>query len=157
MTTERHNDFAFQTGTWRVAHRKLRARLAGCQDWFEFGGTCKAWEILGGIGNIEDNWLDDPSGPYAAAAVRKFDPQSGRWSIWWIDPREADLDPPVHGQFDNGVGTFLGKAVFEGRPIDVRFIWSGISGDSAHWEQAFSEDGGASWETNWTMKFDRVA
>lgn len=153
----RHNDFAFQAGTWRVAHRELRERLAGCDEWFEFPGTCSVWEILGGIGNIEDNWLDDPNGAYAAAAVRKLDPDTGRWSIWWIDPREADLDPPVHGTFDDGVGTFLGQATLNGKSIDVRFIWSGITGDRARWEQAFSDDGGKTWETNWTMSFERVA
>jgi hypothetical protein len=29
--------------------------------------------------------------------------------------------------------------------------------DAARWEQAFSDDGGATWETNWTMDFARVA
>jgi hypothetical protein len=28
----------------------------------------------------------------------------------------------------------------------VRFIWSGISEATAHWEQAFSIDGGQIWE-----------
>lgn len=156
MTIEGLHDFAFQTGAWRVHHRKLRERLAGCTDWFEFAGTCSAWEILGGAGNVEDNWLDDPNGAYSAAAVRKLDPATRQWSIWWIDSRATAIDPPVHGGFADGAGTFVGSATFDGRRIDVRFIWSGITADRAHWEQAFSDDGGVTWETNWMMAFERV-
>lgn len=147
--------FAFQTGNWSVRHRKLKERLAGSTDWFEFDGTCRAWELLGGAGNVDDHWMDDPNGPYAAATVRRLDATSGTWSIWWFDPRFPAIDPPVHGTFSNGTGTFLGRDEFRGRPIDVRFIWSGISENAAHWEQAFSIDRGKTWETNWTMAFRR--
>jgi hypothetical protein len=39
----------------------------------------------------------------------------------------------------------------------VRFIWSGISETTAHWEQAFSIEGGQTWETNWVMDSTRVS
>ena len=148
--------FAFQTGDWRVRHRKLKARLAGCTDWAAFDGTCRAWEMLEGAGNVDDHWLDDPGGAYAAATVRRLDPETGLWSIWWLDGRFPGLGPPVHGGFRDGVGTFLGKDEHEGRPIDVRFIWSRITETNAQWEQAFSADNGASWETNWVMEFTRL-
>ena len=154
MTTGLH-DFAFQTGEWTVAHRKLRRRLAGSNDWFEFGGTCRAWELLGGTGNVDDHRLDDPNGAYAGATVRRTDPATGIWSIWWIDPRFPGLSAPMTGRFENGIGTFLGKDELAGTPIDVRFIWSRIAPDFAQWEQAFSADGGANWETNWVMAFTR--
>lgn len=149
--------FAFQTGQWKVRHRKLRERLAGSTDWFEFDGTCRAWEILGGGGNVDDHWLDDPNGAYVASTVRTMDPASGLWSIWWFDPRFATLDPPLKGGFEGGVGTFRNSDTFKGRPIEVRFIWSQISATHARWEQAFSPDSGNSWETNWVMRFNRVA
>jgi hypothetical protein len=38
----------------------------------------------------------------------------------------------------------------------VRFVWSNITADSAHWEQAFSPDGGKSWEVNWITDFKRA-
>jgi hypothetical protein len=138
-----------------VAHRKLRQRLAGNNDLFEFGGTCRAWELLGGAGNVDDHRLDDPNGAYAAATVRRTDPATGIWSIWWIDPRFPGLSAPVNGRFDKSVGTFLGKDELAGVPIDVRFIWSKIAPGFAQWEQAFSADGGTSWETNWVMEFTR--
>ena len=148
-------DFGFQTGEWRVRHRKLRTRLAGSTDWFEFGGTCRAFEVMGGEANVEDQYLDDPTGAYRASAFRRLDREAGQWSIWWHDARSGVLDPPVTGRFKEGVGTFFADDTLNGQPIRVRFVWSGITADSARWEQAFSADGGATWEVNWTMDFER--
>ncbi|WP_374472231.1 DUF1579 domain-containing protein [Phenylobacterium sp.] len=149
-------DFGFQTGEWRVRHRKLKARLAGCEDWVEFEGTCRAFEVMGGEANVEDNVLDDPAGAYRAAAFRRRDPETGVWSIWWADGRAGGLDTPVRGGFVDGVGTFLARDTLDGRPILVRFVWSEITATTARWEQAFSADEGATWEVNWVMAFERV-
>lgn len=150
------HDFDFQIGDWTVAHRRLRRRLAGDDSWDEFPGTCAMRPVIGGLGNVEDNHLELPDGPYRAAALRLFDPARRRWSIWWIDGRTLALDAPVHGGFENGVGTFIGEDSFEGRPILVRFTWSEITATTARWSQAFSEDGGATWEPNWNMRFRRA-
>ena len=150
-------DFDFLAGRWRVRHHRLQRRLAGDTNWDDFAGTCEMWPILGGLGNVDDNVLELPAGTYRAATIRQFDPAMGRWSIWWIDARKPGIEPPVHGSFKDGVGTFLGEDVFDGRPIRVRFLWSGITATSARWEQAFSADNGATWETNWVMEFERVS
>jgi hypothetical protein len=113
-------------------------------------------QIVGGLANVDDNVIELPGGTYRAATVRVFDPATQLWSIWWIDGRHPRLEPPVHGRFANGVGTFLGDDVFEGRPIRVRFLWSEITARSCRWEQAFSPDAGATWETNWIMRFMRA-
>ena len=145
--------FAFQTGNWRVRHRKLRERLANSKDWYEFDGTCQAWELLDGAGNVDDHWIGDPNDPYPAATIRRLEPD-GSWSIWWIDARRAGLDSPMTGSFENGVGTFFGNDEFNGRPIVVRFIWSMAAPNSPRWEQAFSNDNRQTWETNWVMDFE---
>jgi hypothetical protein len=148
-------DFDFLFGTWRVHHRKLKHRLAGATDWIEFEGEVVCRPVLGGLGNVDDNLLADPSGAYLAMTLRCYDFQVGRWSIWWVDARTMQLGPPVHGQFEDGIGTFCGDDTFAGKPIRVRFLWSDITPDSARWEQAFSDDGGANWEPNWVMIFKR--
>ena len=45
-------DFDFQIGRWRVAHRRLKARLADCHDWEAFEGTSEMRPVLGGNGNV---------------------------------------------------------------------------------------------------------
>ncbi len=112
--------------------------------------------ILGGCGNFDENVIELPQGTYQACTVRLFNPEQGRWSIYWIDGRDPKLDQPVHGTFSDGVGTFFGEDTFEGRPIRIRFLWSQIKANSARWEQAFSVDSGATWEANWIMEFTRV-
>ena len=149
--------FAFQTGKWRVAHRKLAVRLAGSDDWVSFGGTCAAWETLDGGGNVEDHFIEDPRGPYRAGAYRMLDPATGLWSIWWFDPRSPVLSPPVIGRIEGNEGRFYCDDTFDGRPIRVRFIWRIIDHDHLRWEQAFSDDGEKTWETNWTMEFVRAS
>ena len=152
------HDFDFYMGTWRVHHRRLVRRLAGSDEWQEFEGTSTAWTILDGAGNIDDNVLELPDGTYRAISLRTFDPATDRWSIWWLDGRSPGrLDPPVVGGFLGGIGTFIAPDTFEDRDILVRFVWSDITDRTCRWEQAFSTDGGATWEVNWIMESTRIA
>ena len=97
-------------------------------------------------------------GTYRAATFRGYDPKTRQWAIWWLDGRNPhQLDVPMKGGFADGIGTFLADDVVNGKPIKVRFLWSRASADAARWEQAFSGDGGETWETNWEMDFTRVA
>jgi len=150
-------DFDFQQGRWHVRHRRLTARLAGCTSWKEFTGTSEQRPLLGGNGNIEDNLLHLPGGTYRAVALRSYDPGSASWAIWWLDGRAPHrLDVPVIGAFEDGVGRFHADDVLDGRPVRLRFLWLGTDGAAPRWEQALSPDGGATWETNWTMDFTRA-
>lgn len=148
--------FDFLPGDWRIHHRRLKHRLKACQDWEEFEGHSSAWPVLGGLGNIDDNHIELPSGPYRALTLRSVNPLTGEWTIWWLDGRfPGQLDAPMRGSFRDGTGVFFGDDLLDGRPIRIRFIWSEMSADRARWEQAFSGDGGASWETNWVMRLER--
>lgn len=152
------SDFDFAIGDWRVLHRRLKERLTGCTQWVEFDGEMSTRKVLGGFGNVEDNRLHLPEGDYRAVALRSFDPRAGVWAIWWLDGRApGQIDVPVTGRFDGRVGTFYADDVLDGTPIKVRFIWNATDPDRPRWEQAFSNDGGHSWETNWTMQFSRAS
>lgn len=150
-------DFDFELGSWQVRHRRLKERLANCDEWEEFGGTAQVHAVLGGNGNIEDNVLEFPGGPYRAVAVRSYDPASRSWAIWWLSSNAPHtLDVPVIGRFENGTGSFYASDMHLGTPVRVRFLWLRTHTDSPRWEQAMSRDGGMSWETNWTMDFHRT-
>jgi hypothetical protein len=150
------NDFDFLIGSWCVHHRRLKERLADNHEWIEFDGTCAMQKILGGAGNMDDNVLDFPGDAYRAVTLRTYDATKKQWSIWWIDGRNpGHLDPPVVGGFKNGIGTFYANDTFKGKPIRIRFLWTNLTTEP-HWEQAFSDDGGKTWETNWIMEFVKV-
>lgn len=151
-------DFDFFIGSWDVRHRRLQERLAGCNAWDDFSGTAVVRRILGGFGNMDDNVLNLPGGPYRAVTLRSFHPGKRQWAIWWLDGRYPwVLDAPVVGGFDDGVGAFYADDTLDGKAIRVRYIWKVLGSDAPHWEQAFSADAGATWETNWTMDFSRRA
>jgi hypothetical protein len=147
-----NHDFDFFHGAWTVKHRRLKDRLVGCTEWEVFGGHARCSPILGGFGNIDDNFVDLPSGAYRAITLRTFDPVDQKWSIWWLDGRfPAQLDAPMVGAFESGSGTFLASDNLNGRPILVKFEWS--AGTHPVWRQGFSADDGENWEENWIMEF----
>ncbi len=149
-------DFDFFMGRWQVHNRRLRERLSGSDEWDEFEATSVARPLLDGLGN-EDEFRTDFADGFIGMSFRFFDPEKERWSIYWADTRRSgELDPPVFGAFSGDTGIFEGEDTFDGRPILVRFTWSGATTGTPRWEQAFSEDGGESWETNWTMDFTPV-
>jgi hypothetical protein len=153
------HDFDLRAGEWVAHHRRLQERLAGSHEWVEFDGTQSFRLLMDGYANEDENVLNMPDGgAYKGVTLRAYDSKSGQWAIWWLDGRTpfGDLDPPVKGRFVNGVGTFYSDDTLRGKPVRVRFVWSNITADSAHWEQAFSPDGGKTWEVNWITDFKRA-
>jgi hypothetical protein len=151
------HDFDFLMGDWQVQHRVKRPLDA--QHWTEFKGTCSARALMAGWANVEDHTFERPTGVTRAVGLRAYDGKTGQWAIWWVDGRAPfnAVDPPMKGRFENGVGTFYSDGTLDGKPIRTRFIWSRITPVSAHWEQAYSSDAGKTWNTNWTMAFQRVS
>src|SRR6266545_4859337 len=148
------HDFDFLAGDWHVEHRYMRTAT---REWADSTGTCDNRPLMNGWANVEEHLMNAPSGAFRAVGLRAFDPKTERWSIWWLDGRDpsGDIDPPVKGRFEKGVGTFFGEITLNGKPMRVRFIWSEITRTAARWEQAYSTDEGKTWETNWTMNFRR--
>ena len=145
-------DFHFLYGRWAVAHRKLKARGAGCVDWVEFEGTAFCQGLMGGLCNVDENDLGERG---HGLTFRTFDVGARRWAIYWVDTSGA-LGAPVHGRFEGGVGRFEGNDTCAGRPVKVAFLWEPANPGGPRWSQAFSYDGGQTWETNWVMEFTRT-
>lgn len=147
-------DFGFFAGSWDGTHRRLRKALAGCTEWDEFVSTSECWSLFGGAANVDEVRIPDRG--FSGLSVRLLDVASGQWSIYWANSRDGILQvPPVVGGFSDGVGLFYSDETYEGKPIRVRYTWSEITPASARWDQAFSADGGQTWETNWIMNFTR--
>ena len=148
-------DFDFLIGSWEVHNRKLKERLKGSTDWDAFKGSVVVRPIWGGLANVDEYQAETPSGRIQGMTVRLFNPKTKQWSLYWANAAYGTLEVPVIGEFKNGRGEFYDQEFFEGKAIYVRFIWSDITPNSCHWEQAFSADGGKNWETNWIMDFTR--
>lgn len=152
------NDFDFLFGEWRIANRKLEDPLAEESNWIEFEATVNVHPILGGLGTCDHYSAPDfPGRPgYQGFALRLLDPETGLWRIWWASTTgRGQLDTPVVGGFGDGEGRFECDDTLGGRPVKVRFDWTGITPTSARWEQSFSFDGGRTFEPNWIMELTR--
>jgi len=147
-------DFDFLQGEWIIHHRRLRERLVGSTEWIEFETPFVMNAILGGLGNIDQCRKDgDPF--FEGVSLRLFDLSDGLWRIYWIETTGAQLLPPVTGSFAGPDGVFQGEDTHLGRPVLVKFHWDRRDPSRPVWQQAFSTDGGQSWETNWFMYFRR--
>jgi hypothetical protein len=149
------DDFDFFIGTWDSRQRKLKKRLQGCDEWEEFHGVSVARKILGGLGHMDEVTMELPTGCVIGLTIRLFDPQTRLWSIYWSSQVRSVLDTPMIGRFEFGRGEFYDREIFQTNVIISRFVWTSSGPDACRWEQAFSPDGGRSWETNWTADFTR--
>ncbi|WP_276502326.1 hypothetical protein [Terrimonas pollutisoli] len=149
-------DFDFLAGRWNIHNRKLKKRLANSTEWFEFDAEQEMRIILNGIGNTDLFKTTIDGKPFEGMTLRLFDPVTRLWSIYWADSNKGVLDPPVMGSFENNIGTFYGRDVFDGKEIIVKFNWDKTNPDKPVWSQAFSENNGATWEWNWYMYMTRI-
>jgi hypothetical protein len=159
MSTSKNavHDFDFFMGSWKVHNRFLRSRLKGSTEWLEFEGRNEVQPLLSGMGNLDRYCTVREGKAVEGVTVRLFDPDTRLWSIYWADNvRPGTFLPPMRGKFRNGVGEFWGDEEVNGKKVVCRFRWMPNGGDAPRWEQAFSDDGGKTWETNWIMTFTRV-
>ena len=150
------HDFDFLFGSWKSHNTFLNGRLRGSHDWIDFDGTLEAEPLLGGLGNIDRYEAVRNGKTVLGTTLRLFNPKTQEWSLYWADNiRAGILQPPMVGNFHGDKGDFFGDEEVDGRKVLCRFRWTRTNPDAPKWEQAFSDDGGKTWETNWIVTFTR--
>jgi hypothetical protein len=154
------HDFDFEIGNWKT-HLKLSSRLGhpfnGSNTWSEYDGTSVVRKIWNGKANMVELEVDGPTGHVEGLSLRLYNPQSRQWSLNSANSKVGTMSVPTVGEFKNGRGEFYDQETINGRVMLVRNIWSGMTSTSCHFEQAFSEDGGKTWELNWIADDTRVS
>jgi hypothetical protein len=154
---DEQHDFDFEIGAWKTHLRRLQRPLTGSSTWVEYEGTTVVRKVWEGRANLVELEVDGPAGHIEALSLRLYNPQSHQWSLNFANSQGGTLGVPTIGGSRNGHGEFVDQEQFNGRAIFVRFIISQIGPDSCRFEQAFSDDGGKTWETNWVANDTRVA
>jgi hypothetical protein len=149
-------DFDFEFGTWKTHLRRLLRPLTGSTTWVEYEGTTVVRKVWDGRANLVELVVDGPAGHFEGLSLRLYNPQSRQWSLNFSGLGSGSMSPPAIGQFRNGRGEFFNQETLNGRPILVRFVISDITSSSCRFEQAFSEDGGKTWEVNWIAVDTRI-
>ena len=149
-------DFDFELGKWTTQLKRLTKPLTGSTTWVEYRGTTTVSKVWDGRANLVELEVDGPAGAIEGLSLRLYNPEARQWSLNFSNSRLGTLSPPVFGEFRNGTGEFYGSDMLNGRAILVRFIITPLSADTIRFEQAFSGDGGKTWEVNWIANDTRI-
>lgn len=150
-------DFDFNFGLWKTHVSRRLNPLTAPARWTEYDGTSKVSPIWAGRASLFELDVDGPAGHLQGAGVRLYDPRSRQWSLHWTSSRNGEPQPTMFGQFVAGRGEFFDHEIVDGKNVLVRNTFSDIRPDSSRFEQAYSADGGRTWEVNWIMTFARAA
>jgi len=149
------HDFDFNFGTWKTHVRRLVHPLTGSTTWTDYDGTSVVSKIWNGRASVIDLQVEGSAGRIEGVGLRLYNPESHQWNLNWTNSGSGMLDWAMIGEFKDGRGEFYGPDTLNGRRILVRNGFSDITPNSSRFEQAFSVDGGKTWETNWIMTFAR--
>jgi hypothetical protein len=150
------HEFDFEFGTWRTHLKVLLHPLTGSTTWMAFNGTSVVQRIWSGRANMVELEVDGPSGHMEGLSLRLYDAKSHQWSLNFANSKAGTIGVPTIGEFRNGRGEFYDMEPINGKTVLVRNVWSDMTANSCHFEQAFSEDGGKTWEVNWVADDIRV-
>jgi hypothetical protein len=150
------NDFDFEIGTWKTSLKRLLNPLTGSTKWVEYEGTTVVRKVWNGRANLVELDVSGSSGRIEALSLRLYNPESRQWSLNFANVKGGVMTEPTVGEFKNGRGEFYNQETLNGRAILVRFVISDITPNSCRFEQAFSDDGGKTWEVNWIATDTRI-
>lgn len=156
MQRDGQHDFDFHLGTWKTHLRRLLNPLTGSTRWVEYEGTTVVRKVWNGRANLVELVADGPAGHFEGLSLRLYNPQSRQWSLNFANAASGVMALPTIGEFKNGRGEFYNQETLDGRSIFVRFVISDITPNSCRFEQAFSNDGGQTWEVNWIATDTRL-
>jgi hypothetical protein len=143
------HDFDFEIGTWKTHVSRLLHPLSGSSTWAQYDGTSVVSKVWNGRANLVELEADGSAGHLELTSFRLYNPASHQWSLNVTSSRGGSFGVPTIGEFKDGRGEFYDQETFNDRAILVRFVISNISANACHFEQAFSADGGKTWEVNW--------
>lgn len=143
------HDFDFEIGAWKTHLRRLVRPLTGSTEWVEYDGTTVVTKALDGRANLVELKVAGTAGRIEGLSLRLYSPQAHQWALHFANINDGMLAPAAIGEFKNGRGEFYNQDTLSGRSILVRFVISDVTPNSCRFEQAFSADGGKTWEINW--------
>jgi hypothetical protein len=150
------HDFDFEIGSWKTELSRLLNPLSGSTTWARYEGTTVVRKVWEGNANLVELVVDGPAGHFEGLSLRLYNPRSRQWSLNFANKKNGMLAIPAIGEFKDGKGEFYCQETLNERAILVRFIIEPINQDKCRFEQAFSGDGGKTWEVNWVAIDTRI-
>ena len=125
-----------QNGQQAKSHNHISKILDGCVVLEEFSGA--------------------PGVALEGRSVSMFDRATRRWKQTWVDNSGSYLD--FEGEAAAGGGmVFAREFTRNGQRVMQRMVFDEVKPDSLHWRWERSLDGGATWSTQWDIRYERTA
>ncbi|HVS77458.1 MAG TPA: hypothetical protein VHE11_11025 [Steroidobacteraceae bacterium] len=150
------HDFDWQFGDWKIHMQRLLHPLSNAETWTTYDGSVEVMKLWAGRANLAEIAASGPSGSLQFLALRLFNPRSQQWALYFAHAGSDAVEAPMYGGFKEGHGTFYDEESLDGRSILGRFAFDSTDADSGRDEQAFSADGGRTWEVNWVNHLRRA-
>jgi hypothetical protein len=140
------HDFDFNFGVWKTHIKRLLHPLSGSTDFIELNGTVTVRKVWDGRAQLEEIEVDGPKGHWEGLTLFLYNPASHQWSQTFINSAVGTLSGSLIGSFKDGRGELFSQDTLDGRSILVRGVWSDITPNSHHYEEAYSDDAGRTWD-----------
>jgi hypothetical protein len=139
-----YDDLDFWVGNWTVrwtdsagkeqhGTNSIRRTLDGCVVLEEFNGA--------------------PGSPLKGTSVSVYDARLKVWKQTWVDNNASYLD--FVGSRDDDRFVLARNTERDGRPLQQRMVFRDIAADRLVWDWQRSLDGGATWQTTWSLRYAR--
>jgi hypothetical protein len=136
QTRDGSHDFDFEIGTWKTHLRRLTKPLSGSKTWVEYDGVSRVTKVWDGRANLVELVADGPAGHFEGLNLRLYNPEAHQWSLNFASSRGGTLGVPTIG--------------------NSCCVISHTTPNVCQFEQAFSDDGGKTWEVNWIATDTRM-
>jgi hypothetical protein len=155
ITRDGAHDFDFNFGMWKSHITRLVHPLTESKESVELNGTVTVRKVWDGKAALEEMEADGPKGHWEGMSLFLYNPQSHEWSQTFINSAQGVFAGALTGSFHDGRGELYSQDTAAGRVVLVRGTWSNIAPDSHRYEEAYSSDGGKTWQTVFTADLTR--
>lgn len=156
MADDAAHAFDSHIGTWHTSLKRLKDPLTHSTTWLAYEGTTTVRKVLHGRANLVELEVAGEAGRIDGVSLRLYDPRSGQWTLNYANLADGTLATPSIGRFEGARGEFYNDEKYGGRDVRVRFVIEPQGPDVIRFEQAFSIDGGRTWEVNWIATDTRI-
>lgn len=92
---------------------------------------------------------------FRGKSVSSYNTRLGTWRQTWVDNAGGYLD--FDGGWVDGKMVFTREAPHPEKPFLQRMVWYHITDDALDWNWERSDDGGATWQVQWQIRYERQA
>jgi hypothetical protein len=137
--------FDFWVGDWDLSYKAADGKVLASRN--------KVTKILGGCVLLEQ-FSGAPGTKLDGHSVSTFDRNARQWKQTWVDNTGSYLD--FTGGFADAKMILARDAERQGKKFRQRMVWQDIRADAFKWLWQRSDDGGATWSTQWEIDYRRA-